>query len=125
MRHIIELFEELFRGYETGTVNYDNRKRDYVLETNRSVATQRLEDINTLAVRNNLPLCLSGKYSVEDEQPFEVVTNYYRELLYNLEHTIHQMALISVAIEQVSGIELPKEFGVAASTLKHQKACAQ
>ena len=125
VRHIIELFEELFRGYETGTVNYDNRRRDYVLESNKEIAIQRLNDINVLAVKSNTSLRLLGKYSADDEQTFEVVTNYYRELLYNLEHTIHHMALIRVAIANISGIELPKEFGVATATLKHQKACAQ
>ncbi|MFX8864209.1 hypothetical protein ABTM79_18890, partial [Acinetobacter baumannii] len=29
-RHVIELFQELFSGYEVGNVNYEERKRDYL-----------------------------------------------------------------------------------------------
>jgi len=54
-----------------------------------------------------------------------IPSNYYRELAYNLEHTIHHMALIRVGVNEVSSIELPVEFGVAYSTVKYRKQCAQ
>src|SRR5260221_13682208 len=34
-RHIIEFFFKLLRGYEKGTVNYNQRKRDAGIKTNR------------------------------------------------------------------------------------------
>jgi hypothetical protein len=32
VRHIIELFQALENGYAEGTVNYEKRKRDYLIE---------------------------------------------------------------------------------------------
>jgi len=54
-----------------------------------------------------------------------VETNYYRELIYNLEHTIHHMALIKVGINEVSCIAVPEGFGIATSTIKFRRSCAQ
>jgi hypothetical protein len=51
-------------------------------------------------------------------------TNYYREMAYNLEHTIHHMALIRTGINDVSRISVPENFGVAISTMKYRKQCA-
>src|SRR5262245_33315117 len=38
VRHIIELFVCLETGYESGLVNYEKRKRDVALETNKDFA---------------------------------------------------------------------------------------
>ena len=37
-RHIIEMFQCLENQYETGIVNYDNRKRDYAIQNNITFA---------------------------------------------------------------------------------------
>lgn len=125
VRHIIELFEELNEGSKTGLVNYDNRKRDYLLENSLESALGRLSDIPTLCAQANKPLALAGNYSVVDDETMLVQSNYYRELIYNIEHTVHHMALIRVAVNQISDIILPQEFGIAVSTIRHKKACVQ
>jgi hypothetical protein len=56
---------------------------------------------------------------------FKVQTNYFRELLYNLEHSIHHQALIKVAVLKNKNIQLCSEFGVAKSTIEYRTQCAQ
>ena len=38
VRHIIELFQCLEQGYEGGVVNYEKRKRDPLIETDKEIA---------------------------------------------------------------------------------------
>src|SRR5436190_10199069 len=45
VRHIIELFIELDKGYKTGCVNYEKRKRDYTIESDKDVAIELLDNI--------------------------------------------------------------------------------
>ena len=123
IRHIIELFIELENGYENGIVNYDKRKRDYNIETNKELALQQLVNISSTINKADKSLTLVSSFS--EDVLIETATNYARELVYNLEHTVHHMALIRVGLQEISAINLPPEFGVAASTTKHKKLCAQ
>ena len=125
VRHIIELFQCLENGYPDGIVNYENRKRDVAIETNKELALQLLQDIYTNLARPDKELVLNASYDDHAVDPVSIPTNYYREIAYNLEHTIHHMALIRVGITEVSEISLPDNFGVASSTVKHRKQCAQ
>jgi len=123
-RHIIELFECLLNGYDIALVNYDLRKRDKNIETSRMLAQQLLAGMAQHIQRPDKPMQTQVCFRADNE--FEVIsTTYYREVLYNIEHTIHHMALIRVGIGEISTIQLPASFGVAQSTLKYQAACAQ
>ncbi len=124
-RHIIEFFQELNAGYTSGKVNYDKRKRDYRIETSRSCAIDSLTRVISLLDKEDRRLTLTIDYSNDTEELGSVETNYSRELVYNLEHTVHHMALLRIGVNAVSTIVLPGEFGVAISTLKHRNACVQ
>ncbi|WP_316786678.1 DinB family protein [Pedobacter frigiditerrae] len=125
IRHILEFYIELGNGYQTGIIDYDKRKRDHNLETIREMAIAKIQQINRLTMLENKELNIMAEYSFEDERKQQLPTNYYRELMYNLEHTVHHMALIRVGFSLISKILLPEDFGIAASTLKYRKACAQ
>ena len=125
VRHIIELFEELQNGYESGMVCYDNRKRDYAIETDKLLAIERLQQICVTAAKADKALVLKCSYSTEDGVDLCVNSNYNRELIYNIEHAVHHMALLRVGIQHISTIQLPRDFGIAVSTLRHKKVCAQ
>jgi hypothetical protein len=125
VRHIIELFQCLENGYGSGTVNYEKRKRDEEIETDKELAGRLLLDIHRGLNKPNKTLTLEASYDEHDPDCIAIETNYYREIAYNLEHTIHHMALIRVGITEITNIQLPDDFGVASSTIKYRKQCAQ
>ena len=125
VRHIIELFLCLEKGYETGVVNYEKRKRDYKIETDKDFAAQLLKEIYHRLDRPDVDLVMEAEDYEDAPGVVAIRSNYYREIAYNLEHTIHHMALIRVGINEVSSIKLPHEFGVAYSTIKFRQKCAQ
>jgi hypothetical protein len=125
VRHIIELFLCLEKGYDEGVVNYEKRKRDYRIETDKSFACSLLNAIFRRLSRANKDIILEAEDYSNDVKIVSIPSNYYREIAYNLEHTIHHMALIRVGINEVSSVVLPREFGVAYSTIKFRQQCAQ
>lgn len=125
VRHIIEMFQCLENGYQSGTVNYENRKRDRQIETDKQFAIDLLKKIHDGLGKPDKGLALEGVYNDDSDQLMSFPTNYYREIVYNLEHTIHHMALIRVGLRELKNIELPESFGVASATVKHNRSCAQ
>mgnify|MGYP003671686920 CR=1 FL=1 len=121
LRHVIELFMELNKGYSCGTINYELRKRDFRIETNRTFAIAALTEILNSIDKVDKPLMLVCDYSIEDEDTISIITTYNRELIYNIEHAVHHMALIKVGLNLISDLKLPAEFGVAASTLRYRQ----
>ncbi|MBU2904037.1 MULTISPECIES: DinB family protein [Arenibacter] len=121
-RHIIELYQCLVQGYGTGSVSYDRRQRDKRIETDVHFATFQLVQIQISLEKPNKKLNISFDLNGHEQ---ELESNYFREVMYNLEHTIHHEALIKVGINLLTDIKLPDSFGVAPSTLKYRKQCAQ
>lgn len=122
IRHIIEFYIELNKGYEAGLVNYDNRKREHIIETCRTTAVDNLHQIIAFLPKENKSLAIYA----DGENLGPVTTNYFRELMYNVEHTVHHMALVRVGILTNTKLVLPNDFGVASSTLKYrEQQCAR
>jgi hypothetical protein len=122
MRHIIELFGCLLENYDYGLINYDARKRDVLLQTDKNEAITIIEKYLLELDKPNKPLSLTHNCF----SPIELLqTNYFRELIYNLEHSIHHQALIKVVLHSLPHIKTPSTFGVAPSTLEYRKQCVQ
>ncbi len=121
-RHIIEMFQCLEKQYDLGVLNYDNRDRNQLIQNDNVHAVEQIQAIqNGLRVENkNIEL----QQFVEGEE-IRIQSNYYRELLYNLEHCIHHQALIKVAILKFENISVDANFGVARSTIEYKKQCVQ
>ena len=125
VRHIIELFVCLRNGYDEGIVNYEKRKRDHRIETDRAFAGNLLKELYKSLEKPDKAMILETEDYSDTAETVSIKSNYYREIAYNLEHTIHHMALIRVGVNEVSTLQLPKEFGVAYSTIKYRQQCAQ
>ena len=121
-RHIIELLQCLINAYETGILNYDNRERNKAIENNRVNALNAMDHIIAHFQKENKQLQL---YQCIDGSQLSIETNYYRELIYNLEHCIHHQALIKVALFDIKNVQVHENFGVAQSTIEYKKQCAQ
>jgi hypothetical protein len=112
----------LLVNYETEIINYDKRQREMKIQTDVDYAITILQNqVNTLEKPNKSLSLVHNCYSESELLP----TNYYRELLYNLEHSIHHQALIKVALFSFPHIRVSDSFGVAPSTLAYRKECAQ
>lgn len=125
MRHIIELYQCLMQGYDTGIVCYDHRKRDITIETSKALASQLLTEILSSINRKNKELKLESWHGDTNPSIVSLPTNYYRELMYNLEHSVHHMALIRVGLKELSKEPVSENFGVASSTIRYKQQCAQ
>lgn len=124
VRHILDLFASLLNGYELGVVNYDERKRNTLVETDKTKAISIMHEILVGINKPGKELLLHGDFSGYGNTVV-LQTNFLRELAYNLEHATHHMALIKVGINELGGVALPENFGVAPATIKHKMACAQ
>ena len=125
VRHSLEFFVCLFEGLNRGVVNYDARRRDIFLESNTLEAQNTLQAINTrlAKVSNNEDINMEQAY---DDILLSLPSNLYRELVYNIEHAVHHMALIRVGLKEVAPeLELSPEFGLANSTLKYRKSISK
>ena len=126
-RHFVEFYQCLIDQNEKGEINYSKRLRD-----------PQLEEDPRFAIRAIVRICtqlndLDSKAVVElhcDEhfkgEATTVSSNVGRELVYNIEHTIHHLAIIKIGLAAVApNINIPEQFGVAPSTIQHRRLCAQ
>ena len=121
-RHIIEMYQSLVNNYNLGIINYDKRERNYSIQTDIKYAINSINDLLLLLEKPNKDLTLQQGFN---EFNCNISTNYERELLYNLEHSIHHQALIKVAILKNTTILLNENFGVAKSTIEYRNQCVQ
>jgi len=115
-RHVIECFQELEEGYHGGDVNYDLRRRDRRLEMSRHLALREIGLVAAALGRADKPLQLHAAF--DEGMDVSLPSTYYRELLHNLEHAVHHMAMIRIGLSAFPRIQLDESFGIAYSTLR-------
>ena len=120
-RHIIEMLLCATQGYNNDNVDYVNRNRNLLLETNKEFALFTLQNLENGLVMPDKYLKMVTENS-ENTGSLPVFTTYFREIIYNTEHTIHHLALIKVAlIEMKLNNFVDKDFGMAYSTIKYKE----
>lgn len=120
IRHIIELFQCLQNDYNQSEICYDNRKRSILIETNPVIAIQAIDLIVDSLHLNDKTLIVNYSFNTQENQ--QINSSYHRELLYNLEHSIHHQAIIKVVLLKLSHITISDHFGVAPSTITHRSS---
>lgn len=130
IRHILEFYECLIIGTKCGAVSYDKRKRKLQLEVDteftQNTISKILLELNSIDF--NRPLLLKASFSTKNEGDLEVFSSSVaRELAYCLEHTVHHLAILKIAVrETFNHIYMDENLGVAYSTIKYKKReCVQ
>lgn len=124
LRHTLEFFICLEQGFEKGLINYDKRAHDKLIESDKFLALSTLSKINDFVQSQpaDKPLKLEAGYDLDKEEFVTIETNFLRELVYNIEHAVHHMAIMKIGIRDLAlDIKLPHDFGIAASTIRYQE----
>jgi uncharacterized damage-inducible protein DinB len=125
VRHTLEFFLCLMDAKNEGYINYDERKHDKFIEQETQLALSVIKSINDFLEKEteDFGLKMSANYEVDEDQNEVIITNFRRELAYNIEHAIHHMALIKIGFKEICPeVALPAHFGVASSTVRFQQS---
>jgi hypothetical protein len=118
VRHMLEFFGCLLEGIELGEVNYDLRRRNLLIETDPHYTLVQIGSI-----QGKLPEVQDGDLLLKADmgtgiQSFQ--TSVFRELAFTLDHCLHHLAIIRIAMQQhCREIPLEENLGVAFSTLRY------
>lgn len=128
-RHVIDHLAVLLDGLADKRVNYDKRKRDEGVEGDRLTARAKtielLELWNTVGKEQMVEVIdVMGKVSYSSESSAIAHSTIGREAMYVVIHGVHHFALIGV-ICNLADIPMPEGFGIAPSTVDHQKKLAK
>ena len=122
IRHTIEFFLCFESGYSAGAVNYDKRSHDKLIESDKYIALSAIDRVRKfISTFNERPLVLEVGYDLINDDFITIETTSTRELVYNIEHAVHHMAIIKIGVREiVPYIKLSADFGIAASTIRYK-----
>ncbi len=123
LRHTLEFFICFEHGFEKGLINYDKRAHDKLVETDRFVALNAITKISDFINKlDDKSLKLEVGYDLEKETYLTIDTTATRELVYNIEHAVHHMAIMKIGIKEIAPyVQLSPDFGIAASTIRYKE----
>lgn len=125
LRHTLEFFICLENGFANGVINYDKRAHDKLIETDKFIALSVISKVDVFVnlQQTDKALKLEAAYDLDKEEFVTIETNYLRELVYNIEHAVHHMAIMKIGIREAAPyVKLSPDFGIAASTIRFQEA---
>ena len=128
IRHVLEFYLCLFNGVKSGNVSYDCRQRRLKLENSTEFASETIMTIidNLKTIDKNTDISVKANFSTNEQDEILIKSSLFRELAFCMDHSIHHMALIKTGLKELNCLDLiDKNFGIAPSTLRHQKQCAQ
>jgi hypothetical protein len=121
-RHNLDFVTNFLNGLETGNLDYNRRERNLRVENDRRFAVLRFREA-VIKLENLTPEILGKRILVRSETVEDLwcESSALRELEFLQSHTIHHYALIQSKLA-ADGFAVPKDFGVAPSTLEFWKS---
>jgi len=128
-RHCLDHFRSLLDSAMDGDLNYDHRERGTLIENDRYAALNATRELRERYERLDpvflmRPLAVTCKTSYATNASQVSASTIGREIMYLVAHAVHHYALIGV-MGGIMGFQMPRGFGVAPSTLKHQAEAAK
>jgi len=127
-RHSLEHFKLMFEAVHQPGIDYDSRARDANLENERLLALSLTRDfrhaarfLNPAQLERAIETRCQTSYS--DAVSSAASSTLGREVMYAVSHAVHHYALIAM-ICRFHKIPVPKNFGIAPSTLQYQTQSA-
>jgi uncharacterized damage-inducible protein DinB len=123
MRHTLEFFLCFEHGFEKGIINYDKRAHDKLIESDKFLALAAIDRISDFVnCLRDKSLKLEVGYDLEKETFLTIDTTATRELVYNIEHAVHHMAIMKIGVKEIASyVKLAPDFGIAASTVRYKE----
>ncbi len=133
IRHLIDHYDAFVLGLEffpSGTVQYDVRRRDQILQSQPLVAIARLnvlqDRLRAIAAATREPYPLDAAVQVvscagfEGEFEISAASTIGRELLFLSSHMVHHFALLAHYCKS-AGVDLGADFGKAPATVAFER----
>lgn len=123
-RHNLDFVTCLLSGLEFGRIDYCDRERDVLVETDREHAIDRFARASARLAAVD-PRAMARRVLVRSEIDVSewLPSSIGREVEFVHSHTVHHHALIAERLAAL-GIGAVRNFGVAPSTLKYWSAAA-
>ena len=121
VRHVLDHYTALQVGVKSGLVDYDKRSRDSEVETNAELAIEKVNELIAWLSKNiatDVKLKMKSEISATCLETITMDSSLQRELIYLLNHTVHHMAQVSLAL-RIMGITINDQIGIAPATLTH------
>jgi hypothetical protein len=124
LRHILEFYQCFLEGLESSHIDYDARRRDDTIESNRDAASAAIRSIiRALETSRELHQERIIWVRMEDADSHAAGEGFMessisRELQVLSSHTVHHFALIAITL-RMHGVEIDSDFGMAPSTLRY------
>lgn len=127
-RHSLEHFRLLLSGLKKGSVDYDARERDLLLETDLAEAIRATKELHaSLRVLSSHgsedPLEIRCGITYGERDAGNAASTLGREIIFCISHAIHHYALVAMMLRS-QGCPIPEGFGVAPSTVRHRLGLA-
>jgi uncharacterized damage-inducible protein DinB len=118
-RHILGYYERFLDG--GGRIDYDSRRRDATLETDRGALLAGIAAVHRSLQAMAAHPDTSARRVVVRDNGLDLEDRYFpsslgRELAFLLSHSVHHLAVVAMML-RVLGAEPPASLGVAPSTL--------